>query len=400
MLYLNYKFIYYGLLLGGNMPNVNEKWLENVGATLLTTPSFDNVPPLKWGILGAGGIAGLFTRQVLSCGGSVEAVASRTLSKAQDFVAKFGSGRYGTILKAVPGAAAGEGGAIIPKAYGSYEELFADSEVDAVYIATPHSDHYQWALKALDAGKHLLIEKAITVNAKQAGDIFAKAKEKQLFVMEAMWTRFLPHIREVKNIVQRGVLGEIVALYANFGIRKDYDPKHRLFNPELAGGALLDLGVYPVSFAHYILGVPSSITSKMSFAPTGVDANLAMIFEYDGGSGPQAVLHSTSLAYTSTTAMIAGTKGRIEINEPFYRPSDFTVYMNDGSKYTYNGKREQQDLFGDDGRYGMNFEAAEVARQIHAGLLQSDIMPWQDSLEVMQIMDQIRAEHGFKLPQD
>jgi predicted dehydrogenase len=381
------------------MQMVNDSWLSPVKSGSIDNPMLEVGTSLRWGILGTGGIAGLFTRQVLASGGQVQAVASRSLEKAQDFVKRFGSGRYGTRFGSVPGGAASEGGAHIESAYGSYEELFQDGEVEAIYIATPHSDHLQWALKALNAGKPLLIEKAITQNAREAEQIFELAQSKNLFVMEAMWTRFLPHMREVKRLVEEGVLGDIVSLDANFGIRKDYDPAHRLFNPDLAGGALLDLGVYPISFAHHILGVPSSITSKMQFAPTGVDANLSMIFEYED-SGAQALLHTTSLAQTSTRAAVCGTKGRIEIDFPFYRPSGFTLFTNDGAKYTYQNKRETPELLGDDGRYGMQFEAAEVARCIKAGKTQSETMPWAHSLEVMQIMDKIRAEHGFRLPKE
>jgi predicted dehydrogenase len=205
--------------------------------------------------------------------------------------------------------------------------------------------------------------------------------------MEAMWTRFLPHNREVKEIVESGKIGDVVALFADHGQLMKFDPAHRLFNPDLAGGALLDLGVYPVSFAHYILGTPSAITAKGLAAPTGVDASLAMVFEY--GNTAQAVLHTTSLANTPTTASICGTLGRIDIRTPFYRPSDFLVTFTDGSTLEYGGKREQIKQIGRDGSYGMHFEAAEVARCLAEGKLESDIMPWADSLAVMKSMEEV-----------
>jgi predicted dehydrogenase len=357
-----------------------------------------SAPPLKWGIIGTGGIAGLFAREVLSAGGEIVAVASRDKARAEQFKQLSGSGRYGVQYGNIPGGSAGGGGSHIAKAYGSYAELIADSEVEAIYIATPHSDHHQTALQALSGGKHLLVEKAFTQNFPQAQEVFDQARRSGMFVMEAMWTRFLPHIREVKEIIESGKIGEIVALFADHGQFIPYNATHRLFNPQLAGGALLDLGVYPVSFAQYILGEPDEIQAQAVFAPTGVDASMALIFHYSRGT--QAVLHTTSLSSTPTTASICGTLGRIDIRTPFYRPSDFIVTMNDGSTLEYQGKREQRELIGRDGSYGMHFEAAEVARCIATGQTQSDIMPWGDSLAVMRIMDQIRDQVGFKFPNE
>lgn len=354
---------------------------------------------IRWGILASGGIASLFAREVMQTGGHIEAVASRNLLNAQKFVKNFGNGRYGLNHGEVPASTHCEGGGFINKAYGSYEELINDDEIDAIYIATPNSDHLQWALKCLEGGKNILIEKAITRNKDEAEQIFKLAKEKRLFVMEAMWTRFLPHIIEIKKIISRQDIGEIVNINANFGIRPGYDAQHRLFAPHLAGGGLLDLGIYPISFVHDILGVPDKILASGFGAPTNVDANLSAIFEYKNGA--QAIINTTTLSYTSTTAVISGTKGRIEVAAPFYRPSDFKVFLFDNNiSYQYSGPKERVDLFGKDGCYGMHFEALEVERCLNNNQLESLDMSWNDSLEIMGIMDNIREQIDFKYPQE
>jgi predicted dehydrogenase len=353
---------------------------------------------LRWGILGAGGIAGTFVREVLSSGGTVQAVASRSLEKAQKFVELFGSGRYGLEHGQVPGASAVNGGNKIMQAHGSYEELIANPDVDVIYIATPHSEHETWALKCLDGGKPLLIEKAVAQNAEQAQRIYAKAREKGLFCMEAMWTRFLPHQRQIKRIVEDGIIGEVVTVQADFGIRKDYDEKHRLYNPALAGGALLDLGIYPISFANFILGKPDNIIASGAAVPTGVDGNLVLIFEYN--SGARALLSTTNLAFTSTCAVISGTKGRIEVANPFYRPSVFKVYLNSGEVFDYSFKTENVDLFGEDGRFGMHYEAVEVAKCIENSVIESATISHEESVSIMKQCDEIRRQLDFKFPNE
>ncbi|MDR0886225.1 MAG: Gfo/Idh/MocA family oxidoreductase [Clostridiales Family XIII bacterium] len=333
----------------------------------------------RWGVLGSGWIASCFTTQVTKAGGHIAAVASRSLAKAEEFQNRFPS---------------------IEKAYGSYEELMQDPDIDVIYIATPHAQHYEWAIKCLEHDKPILVEKAFTQNYKQAKEIIDLARERNLFVMEAYWARFLPHIIKVKELISRGEIGDIVQIIADHGVCFPFDPKHRLYAPELAGGALLDLGVYPISFVQFLLGNPTKILSSGSSTPTGVDSNVATIFEYEDGTGPIASLTFGSLASSPITAAICGTKGRIEIHRQFYRPSDFTVYYNDGSTYTYVSKTHEDYDTGLDGLYGMHFEAAEVQRCLSEGKLESSVMPWADTLSVMKIMDEIRGQLDFKLPNE
>lgn len=324
-----------------------------------------------WGILGAGGIANSFAAQVIQAGGHIAAVGSRDLRKAQAFQAKFPS---------------------IHQAYGSYEELMKDPDIDVIYIATPHAQHHEWAIKCLQHNKPILVEKAFTQNYKQAKEILDLAREKNLFVMEAYWTRFLPHIRKVKELIEQGEIGDIVQIIADHGVCFPYDPEHRLYAPDLAGGALLDLGVYPISFVQFLLGNPTRIIATGSATPTGVDSNGAAILEYENGRGALAILAFGSLASSPVTAVICGTKGRIEIHRQFYRPSDFTIYYNDGSTFKYVSKTHESDK---GGQFGMHFEAAEVQRCLLEGKVESSIMPWKDTLSVMSIMDEIRRQLNF-----
>lgn len=352
---------------------------------------------LRWGILASGGIASLFARELLAAGMNVEAVASRTLMKAKEFQRKFGTGKYGSETGSIIAGPQINGGGYINKAYGSYQELIDDPEIDVIYIATPHSDHMEWALKCLDGDKPVLIEKAIARNSNETKAIFNKAKECNLFAMEAIWTRFLPHIIAIQKIIAEGKIGEIVSVNADFAIRPGYLESHRLFNPDLAGGALLDLGIYPIQLVHQILGKPQGIIASGFASPTGVDANLSCIMNYENGA--QANIYTSTLTYSPTIASINGTKGRIDINAPFYRPSDFKVKLFDtNEEYLYKGLREQVELFGDDGKYGMHFEALEVEECIKSQKLESSVVSHKDSLEIMGIMDEIRNQLDFKYP--
>jgi len=336
----------------------------------------ENMPNThRWGVLGAGWIASCFSMQVINAGGNIAAIGSRDLKKAKEFQSMLPS---------------------IEKTYGSYEALIEDPDIDVIYVATPHGQHHEWAMKCLYGGKPILVEKAFTQNYKQAKEILDLAKEKNLFVMEAYWTRFLPHIIKVKELVDKGEIGDIVQIIADHGVCFPFDPKHRLYAPELAGGALLDLGVYPISFVQFLLGSPTRIIAAGSAAPTGVDSNAAAIFEYESGKGALAVLSFGSISSSPVTAAICGTKGRIEISRQFYRPSDFTVYYNDGSTLEYVSKFHEKYDLGRDGLYGMHFEAAEVQRCLASGKIESSVMPWEDTLTVMGNMDEIRRQLDFK----
>ncbi|SOD71449.1 predicted dehydrogenase [Jatrophihabitans sp. GAS493] len=321
-------------------------------------------PPIRWGILATGGIARMFTRDLRHLPDArVVAVGSRSAAGAEAFGHEFG----------------------IAHRHGSYQALVEDPEVDVVYIATPHPGHHEAALQAIAAGKAVLLEKPFAMDALQTNDIIEAAAAANVFVMEAMWTRWLPHIVRVREIVASGVLGEIVSVTADHGQWFRHDPNFRLFKHELGGGALLDLGIYPISFASMILGAPSRVTAVSAPAFSGVDAQTSMILEYPGVA--QAILTTTSYAVTPCAAVISGTQARLEIEGIFYQPSTFKVIGRDGAEL------DRWDAI-PPGR-GMQFEAAEVQRCLRAGLLESPDLPLRESLQIMQTMDEVRRQIGL-----
>jgi predicted dehydrogenase len=315
--------------------------------------------PLRWGIISTGGIARTFVNDLqYTESGVAVAVGSRTIKSANTFAQRFG----------------------IERRYGSYEELVADPDVDAVYVGTPHPMHFENAKLALEHGKPVLVEKAFTMTAHEAIELIDVARARELFLMEAMWTRCLPHVAAVKALIAAGEIGEIVSVEADHGQHFDFDPASRWFSPELGGGALLDLGVYPVSFASMLLGTPSKMVAMIDLAPTGVDRQISMIFGYD--SGAQAYLNTTTDAKTPTTATISGTKARIEIDGDFYAPTAFTLITREGTARRFE--------FPTEGR-GLHYEAAEVARCLGRGLLESPLMPLGETVSIMQTMEAVLA---------
>jgi predicted dehydrogenase len=323
-------------------------------------------PPVRWGVLGPGGIARTFARAVRGhTRGDLVAVGSRSAERAAVFADEFG----------------------VTRSYGSYEELVADPEVEAVYVATPHSEHRDHALLAIGAGKHVLVEKAFTRNVAEATEVLDAARSAGVFCMEAMWTRFLPHVAALRGALERGEIGEVVAVLADHGQAFGHmPPSHRLHAAELAGGALLDLGVYPVSFAHDVLGVPDRVQAMGSLTPTGVDGQLTIALGY--GERVQAALHTTLWSRTATTAVVAGTAGRIEVTGPFYAPASVTVHPDGGTPWTFH-----QDVEG-----GFQYEIAEAARCIAAGATESPRMTWEMTLDVMRTMDEVRRQVGVVYP--
>jgi predicted dehydrogenase len=319
----------------------------------------------SWGILGPGGIAQAFAKDLTFLEGhTIGAVGSRSLTNAQSFANTFG----GT-------------------AYGSYEELVADSHIDAIYVATPHPAHHDNVILALNAGKPVLCEKPFAVNAKQAQAMVDAAAINKVALMEAMWARFLPHYAKVREIIASGVLGPILSIHADHGQRLADQGIARLVEPQLAGGALLDLGIYPISFAHMILGNPTSITSSAVMTDKGVDAQTSMIFNY--GNGAQAVLTTTMIEQTPCRAVVAGLDGWLEIDRTFYNPASMRVILNDGtvteypSAYTGHGLREQ----------------AEAFKQIvQSGEVESKNLSWKDTVDIMKSMDTVRGQIGLKYP--
>lgn len=317
--------------------------------------------PLGWGLLGTGGIAESFAADLeFTSSGHAVAVGSRHIDTANRFADKFD----------------------IPSRHASYEDLVADPAVDAVYVATPHPMHHANALLALQAGKPVLVEKAFTMTAAEALELVAVARAKGLFLMEAMWTRFLPHIAEIRRLLGNGALGEIVTVTADHGQWFAHDPNFRLFAPELGGGALLDLGVYPVSFASMVLGKPGRIVTLVDPAFTGVDGQTSMLFGYENGA--QAVLTCTLSAKSPTRAAIVGTEARIEIEGDSYSPTSFDLISRTGERTTHFDTPPE-------GR-GLWHEAEEVGRCLREGLLESPLMPLDETVEIMETIEEVLAQ--------
>jgi predicted dehydrogenase len=315
---------------------------------------------LGWGLIGTGGIAATFAADLmLTESGRAAAVGSRHMDSANRFADRFD----------------------IPNRHASYEALVADPDVDVVYVVTPHPMHHADALLALHAGKPVLVEKAFTMNAAEAEELVATARAKSLFLMEAMWTRFLPHIAEIRRLLAEGALGEIVTVTADHGQWFAEDAGFRLFAPALGGGALLDLGVYPVSFASMVLGKPDRIVALIDPAFTGVDGQTSMLFGY--ASGAHAVLTCTLSAKSPTCGAIVGTDARIEIDGDFYAPTSFVLISRTGERTRFEAPHEGRGLW---------HEAEEVARCLREGLLESPLMPLDESVEVMETMDAVLAQ--------
>jgi predicted dehydrogenase len=321
---------------------------------------------VRWGILGTGGIAQSFTTDLLGDGFTITAVGSRTQGTADAFAARNG----------------------IATAHGSYEALVADPNVDAIYVSTPHPFHLPNALLVLGAGKHALVEKPFTLSAAEARQVVALAEEKKLVVLEAMWTRWLPHIVRLREIVAAGTLGDIRTIIADHNQKISSDPAHRINAPELGGGALLDLGIYPISFAWDILGKPETIQSISSPTATGVDRQTAILFGY--ANGQQAVLHTASDTKGPNSASVIGTAGWIEIDRTFYMPTSFTVYNSNGDvveRFEHPVKNR-----------GMQYQAWETERLIESGTLSGDILPTSETIEIMEALDTIREQIGLRYP--
>src|SRR5690625_419441 len=269
-------------------------------------------PTLRWGILGPGWIADSFLAALKAeTTQDVVAVGSRSPDRAQAFASKWD----------------------IPAVYNSYADLVGDPKVDVIYVATPHSHHREHALEAIAAGKHVLVEKSFTRNASEAREVVAAARDKGVFCMEAMWTRFLPHMVALRELIADGAIGDIVNLRADHGQVFPYQPEHRLYNPELEGGAPVGVGIYPGSFGTTSRGTPASIYAVGAKTQTGVDGQVSMIFTYD--SPAQADLSTTLWSRTETSASIAGTAGRIDIDGMFYTPTSFTHHRLDGTVMSF-----------------------------------------------------------------
>jgi predicted dehydrogenase len=331
-------------------------------------PDPQDAPPLNWGIIAPGGIANKLAEAVREfTAGAVVAVGSRDAGRAADFAKRNGVGR----------------------SYGSYEDLVADDEVQAVYVASPHSGHREHALLAVEAGKHVLIEKALARNSSEVDDIFGAAQRNHVFAMEAMWTRHLPHIAEVRRRIAEGAIGEVVTVTADHGQALDLPNDHRLKDPALAGGALLDLGVYPISFTVDLLGAPQEVSAVGRLTETGVDGHVALVLGY--GPKTLAQIDTTLWTKTPTTAVISGTEGSIEIDGDFYGPNLVRLRKADRD-------RTVVDEWGGMIPNGFQFQVAEVARCVADGKQESDRMSWASSRAVMAVMDEARRQVGVRYP--
>jgi predicted dehydrogenase len=318
--------------------------------------------PIRWGILATGAIARAFVSDLrLMPDAEVVAVGSRSQEAADRFAAQYG----------------------IPRAYGTWQTLADDPDIDVVYVATPHSAHYAAGMTCLKAGKAVLCEKPFTLDLAQAEDLVETARTNGVFLMEAMWMRCFPGIRTVTGLIADGAIGDVTAVHADFGLSAAFDATHRLRARELGGGALLDLGVYPVTFAQLILGAPAHVEAWARLTPEGVDENTAMSFGY--ASGALASLTCSLIGDTPRTAAVTGTRGRIELPRNFYRPTRFTL-VRDGA-----GPEVVQTQF--DG-LGYHFEAAEVHRCLREGLTESRVIPLAETLAVMSTLDAVRQRIG------
>ena len=321
---------------------------------------------LRWGILGTGGIAALQVSDLNDHGFTVTAVGSRSQASADAFATTWG----------------------IATAHPSYEALVADENVDAIYISTPHPFHFENALLALNAGKHVLVEKPFVMNAAQAREVVELAEEKGLVVLEAMWTRYLPHMIRIREILAAGTLGELRTLISDHSQNLPKDPTHRINAPELGGGALLDLGIYPVSFSFDVFGAPTAIHASATKTATGVDAQTTMIFEYEGNK--RALLVTALDARGPNTTVITGTEGRIEIDAVWYNPTSFRVYDRDNNvTETY-----VSDVVG----RGMQYQAAELERLVAGGLIANDVLSPAESVQIMEALDEVRHLIDLKYP--
>ena len=323
---------------------------------------------IRWGILSTGWIAKKFA-EGLSVLPDAEIVAVG--SRAQETADAFGD-EYG-----------------VPHRHASYEALVGDQDVDVIYIGTPHPFHKDNAILSLEAGKAVLLEKPFTINAGEAEKVIALAREKGLFLMEAMWSRYIPIIVKLRELLAEGAIGEVRMLTADLGFRSEFDPKSRLFNLELGGGALLDVGIYPISFASMVLGTPARIASMAHLGQTGVDEQAGIVFGYDGGQ--LAILHTALQTSTTIEATVMGTKGKIRVHSAWFYGTTLTLSI--------EGRDDEAISLPYEGN-GYNFEAAEVMRCLHEGKLESDVMPLDETLAIMQTLDTIRAQWGFKYPME
>ncbi|HDZ03882.1 hypothetical protein LCGC14_0199440 [marine sediment metagenome] len=320
---------------------------------------------IKWGIVGAGNIAHSFSKDLaLVNDGKLVSVASRNLEKAQVFADEYGA----------------------PNAFGSYEELFKSNTVDVIYLATPHTSHADLSIAAMKAGNAVLCEKPMGVNKPEVVEMVKVAKDNNVFLMEALWSRFNPTIKKVKELVDNGTIGDIGYLHADFAFYAlDREENGRLLNPDLAGGSLLDIGIYPIFLAYLMLGMPKDIKASANFYKTGVEMQCSMIFNYDNA---QAILYSGLNSDSEKKAEIAGSKGSIFIHPRWHETTGYTIEKDGESTSNEVGKMGK----------GYVHEIEEVQNCLTSGKKQSDLWSHQNSLDLIEIMDSVRKLTGIVFP--
>jgi predicted dehydrogenase len=323
---------------------------------------------VRWGIIGRGWIAEFFAAGLRALpDAELVAVGSRREETAEEFADKLG----------------------VPRRHGSHEALANDPDVDVIYVSTPHSAHKHVTLLCLDAGKPVLCEKPFAINAGEADEMIAAARRHSLFLMEAMWTRFTPLLAKVRALLADGAIGEVRMLSADLGFRAAPGRPPRLFDPAYGGGALMDVGVYVVSFASMVLGAPTRIVSMPTMGETGVDEQAAVILGH--ANGALSVLSAAIRTTTPHVATIMGTDGMIEIHHDWHKPRSLTLKI--------AGKEPERFDLPPEGN-GYNYEAAEAMRCLRAGLTESPILPLDESRAIMQTLDEIRGQWGLRYPME
>ncbi|MFJ3549919.1 MULTISPECIES: Gfo/Idh/MocA family protein [unclassified Streptomyces] len=324
---------------------------------------------VRWGVLATGGIAATFTADLVDMpDAEVVAVASRSAEPAKAFAERFG----------------------IPRAYGDWESLAYDDGIDVVYVATPHSAHRAAAGLMLEGGRHVLCEKPFTLNAREAAELVALARGNGRFLMEAMWMYCHPMVRRLKALVDDGAIGEVRHVRADFGLEGPFPASHRLRDPALGGGALLDLGVYPVSFTQLLLGEPSDIAARAVLSEESVDLQTGAVLSWE--SGALASVHCSIVGGTATAASITGSRGRIDVPDGFFFPDRFVLHRTgrDPEEFTADPAHGP--------RASLKHEAAEVMRALRAGETESPLVPLDGTLAVMRTLDAIRDRVGVRYP--
>ncbi|WP_437773616.1 Gfo/Idh/MocA family protein [Arthrobacter sp. KNU40] len=325
----------------------------------------DSVPALRWGIIGTG-IASRFVHALHAhTAQRAVAVAARDAAKTTAFATEHG----------------------IPSVHKHVSALIADASVDAVYIATPHPQHFDLALEAIHAGKHVLIEKPVAMSASETRAITAAGRAAGVLVMEAMWTRYLPQADIVRQLLADGVVGDVQLVGADFGFAAPFDAGHRLWKAELGGGALLDAGIYPISFASSVLGSPSSVTAAGVLAPTGVDARADLLLTT--ASGATALVSTSIVTSLPVVASIMGTTGRIELASPFFGPSGVTLTTGMiRSEETATWRDETFETLHE----GLGYQATAFASYVAEGRIESPLHPHDEMASIMATIDEARRQ--------